>query len=210
MSKDRERFYQLEDGKVYVTTSLGVKVRCLPYADMLMRAGILIQPPEEPSPPTFMRASADGEEYPQPYTQEEIDANPNVPDDDKAAWAAYLLARDEYETALAGADSQRNEKRMAVLALKATRIEEHVDYDAWAEEQETLFGIPVPDDPKQRRIVYFATEVAVTKEDGARLMAGVLRASGLSEEALDHVEDMFRDQVVDGSDAETGAEEDRT
>lgn len=209
MSERQERFYDVVDGRVYVTTMLGVKVECLPYADMLMRAGMLLQEPEEPSPPTFMRKDADGNEYPQPYTQEEIDANSEIPQADLDAWAEYKAQHADYLTQKQRVESERLQKRMAVLALKATRLVTPVDLDAWAEEQRDLFGIQVPDDPRQRRIAHFATEVAISETDGARLMAGVLRASGLDEEVLDSVEAMFRDQMEWQDTAGNGAEADQ-
>lgn len=185
-----EHFVTVRDGKVYVTTSTGVVVQCLPYFNELMIAGSALAYPDEPPVPTYALKDADGDEYAIPYTQEAVD-DPKTPAEDRERWAAYLQLRDAYEIERAKVKRQKDEKQIRLLALKATRLVD-VDLDAWAREYREDYGIATPDDPKERLLAYFSTEVIKEPLDGARLFAGIARASGMTEAQLDAIEDQFR------------------
>ena len=92
--------------------------------------------------------------------------------------------------------------RARVMIHKATRVLDQPDLDAWAKKQEEFYGIPVPDDKNELLIQYFTTEVSKSSEDALLLMAGIMRATGVTEEVLDAFESNFRDQMGDGAGAD--------
>ena len=135
-----ERMYQIQDGRVYVTTSTGAKVECLPYGDLLVRAGSTLIPPEMPTPPTYTMTDGDGEERRIAYSEKSIQDS-STPDEDKAAWASYLDQMAAYQTELAALEARRNLQRVNIMALKAVRVVGQPDLEIWAKEMEDLFGI---------------------------------------------------------------------
>ena len=75
--------------------------------------------------------------------------------------------------------------------------------DEWVDEQRLLFGFEIEDNdlPHDAALLlaFIDNEVIHTAEDGAKITAGIMRASGLDQEALDTVEATFRDSLGQGN-----------
>jgi len=199
------KLFEIVDGKVIVTTSTGAKVECLPYGDDLMRAGTALTLPDKPEPPTYLLGEPEEGERQiyVPYTATSID-DEKTPAEDTAKWAAYVPLLLAYNREVAAIEEKQALMRGRVLIHKATRVIDQPDLHVWAKRQEEFYGIPVPADENELRIQYFTTEVSKSSKDALLLMAGIMRATGVTEEALDKFEDNFRDQMGNsrGTDAE--------
>jgi hypothetical protein len=206
------KFYEIEDGHVYVTTSTGARVECLAMGDQLMRVGTAILDPTEPTVPTYTAVSVEGGTEDFPHNEKSIQ-DPKTPDEDRAAWAEYLVAKADHDAKAAANESRRATLRVRFMALRATRVVGQPDLEEWAREQEEEWAIPVPDGETDRLLFYWTTEAVKTQEDGYKVFNGVMAATGLDEEVLDQVEEMFRnslgrpngtDAAQDTGDAEEG------
>jgi len=203
------KLYRVEgDGAIVVTTSSGWEVECQPVADLLLRVGQNLVEPEPPTVPTYTVTGAGGETDQRPYDQEAID-DPSTPDEDRERWAAYLDARADYDAEMDRVETRRNEMRgrfMALRGAKVRRLPENLD--AWADEQWALFGFEIEDGDLPHatalQLAYIDNEVIRTQDDGAKITAGIMRASGLAQEALDQIETTFLDSMGygNGADAE--------
>jgi len=82
------------------------------------------------------------------------------------------------------------------------------DLHNWAAERESFYSIPAPADDRELLFQFFTTEVSKTEHDVLMLMAGIMRATGVSEEVLDAFESNFRDSLgtSEGADAEADSE----
>lgn len=204
-----DKLFEIVDGKVIVTTATGWRVECLPYGDDLMRAGTALVLPDAPEPPTYVLGQPEeGERQIRvPYTDTSIE-DENTPAEDTEAWGEYLPLRAAYEQEVAAIQEQKFLMRARVMVHKATKILDLPDLHAWAKEQEEFYGIPTPGDDREILSQFFTTEVAKIPDDVMRLMAGILRATGATEEALDQFEDNFRVALgnAQGEDAQADTE----
>ena len=204
------KLYQVEDGgAVIVVTSSGWTVECQPVARQMLKAGEFLVEPVEPEPPTYTVAGVGGATEQRAYDQEAAD-DPKTPDEDKAKWAAYLETKALYDAALANITNQRNEMRGRFMALRGVKVRGLPDdLEQWAQEQRDLFGFEIEDDGLPHnaalKLAFIDNEVIHTQDDGAKITAGIMRASGLDQEALDQVEATFLDTMGlgGGADAET-------
>jgi len=184
-------FYEEETGgRVYVTTSTGWRVECMPVAGALMRVGTASAEPEKPAPPTYKVTDVAGEVETFPHDATSIE-DPKTTNEEREAWGAYLIAKSAYEQELAEVEARRNLKKARFMALKGIRLPKQPDLEAWAKEQ-AEYDIPVANDPTERLVEFISQEVMPTPADGYRVAAGISRASGLSREVLDTVEATFR------------------
>jgi len=201
--------FEVVEGKVIVTTSTGWRVECLPYGDDFMRAGSALALPEKPEPPTYrMGEPEEGErEIWVPYTEASI-ADKDTPEEDRAAWAEYIPKRDAYLAEVAAVQYQQELMRGRVLVYRATRVLDLPDLREWARMRNEFYGIPTPGDERELLFQFFTAEVSKTAEDALKLLSGVLRATGISEEVLDRVEGNFRDTMgrTGGQDAQADQE----
>jgi len=200
-------FYRVEeDGTVLVTTSTGWVVECQPVADLLLRVGSNLPEPPEPDPPTYEMVGAGGATETKTYDAEGI-ADPKTPPEDKAKWAAYLDVKALYDDMIARNERKRNEMRGRFMALRGIKVRGMPDdLEAWAQEQEVLFGLTIDANlPRDAalRLAFVDAEVVRTQEDGAKITSGMMRAQGMDQEALDSVEATFRDTLGQGRRADT-------
>jgi hypothetical protein len=203
------RLYRVEkDGAIVVTTASGWEVECQPVADLLLRVGQNLVEPEAPEPPTYTVTGAGGETEERTYDQEAID-DPKTPEEDQVLWQAYLIEKRDYDAAMAAVEQKRNELRGRFMALRGVKVRGlPTDLETWAAEQQTLFGFEVEDDGLPHdaalQLAFIDQHVIRTQADGAKVTAGIMRASGLAQEALDSVEATFLDSLgyTDGADAE--------
>lgn len=204
------KLFEVIDGKVIVTTSTGARVECLPYGDDLMRAGTALTLPEKPEAPTYLLGEPDEDERQirVPYTATSID-DEKTPAEDTEAWGKYVPLLLAYNLEVAAIEEKQALMRARVMIHKATRVIDQPDLQVWATMQEEFYGIPVPADKNELLIQYFTTEVSKSSEDALLLMAGIMRATGVTEEVLDAFESNFRDQMGDGAGADAeGDQED--
>ena len=194
------KLFEVIDGKVIVTTSTGARVECLPYGDDLMRAGTALAFPEKPEPPTYLLGDPEEDERQiyVPYTATSID-DETTPPEDTQAWAEYVPLLLAYNLEVAAIEEKQALMRARVMIHKATRVIDQPDLQVWAKMQNEFYGIPVPEDDEDLLLQYFTTEVSKSSEDALLLMAGIMRATGVTEEVLDAFESNFRDQVGDGA-----------
>ena len=195
--------YRVEqNGAIVVTTASGWEVECQPVADLLLRVGQNLVEPELPDVPTYVVTGAGGETEMRTYDQEAID-DPKTPDEDREKWAAYLDEKTAYDAAMEAVEQKRNELRGRFMALRGVKVRGRPDdLDAWADEQRTLFGFEIADDglPHDAALLlaYIDQHVIRTQSDGAKVTAGIMRASGLAQEALDSIEATFLDSLGQG------------
>ena len=204
------KLFEIVDGKVIVTTSTGARVECLPYGDDLMRAGTALILPDKPEAPSYLMGEPEEDERQiyVPYTETSI-ADPSTPPEDLAAWEEYVPKKLAYDLEVKAIEERQGLMRGRVLIHKATRVVGQPDLHEWAKHQAEFYGIPVADDDEDLLLQYFSTEVSKSTDDMLTLMAGVMRATGATEEVLDQFEANFRDQVGDGAgpDAETDSQD---
>lgn len=192
-----------DDGKTIVITSRGVDVECLPVADALdaqeenIRANI-----EWPEKPTRVITDVAGSEMVEPLSKEYLESG-QATEEQEEAW-------DEYQVARAGAqaefDARLDEGRVRLIAVKGVRWNEKLERD-WAEDHDFL-GMTVPEDPRERKLHFFRSEVLGNIGDLYTILLGIYRASGYDEEVLDLMEASFRSEMGkpdEGLDAEDGA-----
>ena len=188
-----------ESGTVVVTTASGWECECMPVADLLLRVGQHLVNPPEPEPPTYTITGAGGAEEQRTHTQESID-DAKTTDDERLAWAFYLEQHEEWETCVADLDRQRGELRGRFIALRGVKVRGLPDdLQSWADEQQLLYGFSVDDQglphDKALLLAFIDQEIIRTPTDGAKVTAGILRASGLDQEALDAAEAAFLDSL---------------
>jgi len=192
--------YRVEDdGKVIATTASGWDCECMPVADLLLRVGQNIVDPPEPEPPTYTITGVGGATEERPHTADSI-ADPKTTDEERLAWAFYLEQIEEWEAHTAELDQQRGELRGRFMALRGVKVRGLPDdLGAWADEQHLLYGFEIADDglphDKALLLAFIDQEIIRTPTDGAKVTAGILRASGLDQEALDAAEASFLDSL---------------
>lgn len=203
--------FEIVDGKVIVTTSTGWKVECLPYGDDLMRAGTALVLPDKPEPPTYVLGDPEeGErEFRVPYTDTSIE-DENTPAEDTEAWGEYLPLRAAYNREVGVIQMQQSLMRARVMAHRATKILDLPDLSVWAKEREEFYGIPIPTDDRELLYDFFTSEVAKSENDVLILWAGIMRATGTTEEVLDAFESTFRDTLGNPEGEDTQADTEGT
>ena len=200
------QLYEIEEsGAVVVTLSTGWKVECLPVARQLSVVGSSVIDPEEPKAPTYQMTGIGGATEERTHDAESI-VDPKTTDAERVLWEAYLAQKEAWDEAIAANEAKRDEMKGRFFVLKGVRVRGlPADLEAWAEEQETLFGIPIEDEGLPRKLAlllsFVNVEVFGVKEDGTRIMAGILRASGMEQEAIDQIADMFRNSMGDSEKA---------
>ena len=191
------REFRIEDGHVFYVTSRSVEIECLPVAGLLDTARSGVQTFE---PPTFTITDVAGVEGVFPYDAETIKGE-EVPEEDKEAWHKYIANQEMAETEI-------NLKSAKVVCLKGIKETNPRPLEEWLEEYEFL-EILVPESPIERRFFYAQNEIFGTQEDMKWVMLGIYKASGVDQEVLDGIEDMFRAQMgrQEGTEAEPVSED---
>lgn len=206
-------FLRIEDDgivrKVFVTLSNGREVQCNPVARQFALVGSSIADPPGPAPPQYTITGVGGAKEKRDHDAESI-KDPKTNDKEKAAWAKYLKRLASWQAKVDLNADKREAMNARFLSLRAVTIPDiPQDLVAWAEEQETLYGIAPDKDnglsPEiNARLLYAAEEIFSTEDDGKRIVLGVVCASGLDKETTDQMVSMFWDTV--GDDGETGAD----
>src|SRR5690606_31526822 len=119
---------------------------------------------EKPAPPTYTVETAGGE--PEVHEHDETTL---ATDEDRAAWASYLVAKAEWEAAL-------KDRLIRVVFLEGVRT--RPASDDWVKRQQFL-GLAVPDDPLEREVHYVKTVLVRTPEDAEGILTAVMALSGV-------------------------------
>ena len=194
------KLYTVDDnGIVTVVTASGWTVECQPVADLLMRTGQNLTEPEPPDPPTYTIEGVGGATEERTYDAEGIE-DQKTPQEDKDKWIVYLEKKAAYDSEVAAIEAKRNEMRGRFMALRGVKVRNLPDQlDDWAAEQRLLYGFEIEDNGLPHtaalKLAFIDQEVIRTPEDGGKITAGILRASGLDQEALDSVEATFLDSL---------------
>lgn len=187
-----EEFYTVEDGKIIVAADNGFRVRCLPVADLLMRAGTGIVDPPEEIPPTYEVEDGAGEKSRHEHDAVSI-ADPKTGDEDRAAWAAYLGRKARRDAIVAENAGKRGKARARLLALEGIQVEGLPDLHAWARERREVYGMAIEAETDEDLLIEFVGQRVIRSVETAyRINAGIFRASGMDEGTLDQIEDRFR------------------
>ena len=130
-------------------------------------------------PPTYEVKTADGRTERVPHDAESVQT-----DEEKAAWAAYMAAK-------ARLQRESHEATTKLLLLRGLDIPPAPP--GWDAEQ-VAFGIELPDDLNERRLVYLQVEILRTPEDILNAIMTIMRASvtGTDPSMLEAVEASFR------------------
>ena len=174
-----------------------------------MRVGQNLVEPPEPEGPTYTITGVGGAEEQRPHDAESI-ADEKTTDDERLAWAFYIEQREEWEAHVAKIEAQRGEMRGRFMALRGIKVRGLPDdLESWAKEQHALYGFEIEDGAlphdKALLLAFIDQNIIRTPTDGAKVTAGILRASGLDQEALDAAEATFLDTLgqTGRADAET-------
>ena len=157
-------------------TSRGIELAFKPIPQMLIDR--VQRTHKLPDPPTYEVKSVTGVTETHYHDETTLET-----DDDRAAWAAYIAARDAELV-------EANRAFMRLVFLRGVECAMPGD-DTWEREQ-ALMGIDVPIDAIEKRLHYLETEVVATVQDADVIVRGVLEASGVPQEALAQAEDTFR------------------
>lgn len=168
---------ELEEPRRYVT-SRGYTVEFHSIPTLISK---LSQQYPPPSAPTYKVPIPGGTET---HTHDETTLE--TPDD-HAAWAAYQTAMREHTQQLVQA-----QLRLCLLrGITVLNQDPAQTLDGWAEEQ-SLIGFKIPNTPAERKLHWLETEVLSDGNDFIAILAGVSRASGISEEVVSGLEQTFR------------------
>lgn len=165
-----------DNGTNKYTTSRGITVEFCGIATLLDKLQAA-HSQNAPKPPTYQQDSANGK------VTFDHDATTIETDEEKAAWAEYVKAREEHQA--------KYNLALTRLVLMRGLIVEMPQDNAW-EQQQKFLGIPVPVDALERRMHWLETEVIGGVADMEKIMLGVMGASGVPEELLSQMAESFR------------------
>jgi hypothetical protein len=162
---------------VYITTT-GKEVRYVGVSQLLLdkvRTSVIL-----PDPPTYEVTTAAGEIEVHEHNETTLET-----EEEKAAW-------EHYQALLHAAQEAQKERLIKLLLMKGIDFDMPVVGEGdWLEMQEFL-GLEIPEKNLDRRYHYIMTELVGTPEDLAEIMEGVMRKSGVPEEALAEARKSFR------------------
>lgn len=168
-----------------ITTSKGVQLTLLGISPLLIAklqgAGVLPDVPTRKYKLDF--GDNNGEDQ---YQEEELTAEDLQDDEEKARWKEYSEKR---EAIL----SKRNDAFMKAIFAKGVEIDLS-NLERWKEEM-AYFDLPVPDNALAMKVEYIQTEAIANTADMVDIITGVLGQSGIPQEDLAEVRNMFRDSL---------------
>lgn len=186
-----------DDGKVVITTSRGVRLECHPIITEIEAQEENIRSQFEwPDAPvrdishTVPPDAGPGWPRTKEMTQSYIDGG-HASEEEAEQWT-------EYSGVVASVDAEftakLNDARLRLIVLRGVTVFEERPEEEWLAEHEWM-GMVVPENPFERRLHYFRTEVLGTMDDMFSVTKGIYQASGVDEEVLDEYEQSFRDQM---------------
>jgi len=197
--------FPLSDNGLPITkTSRNVELECQPVGALLDAASENVSKQIDwPKVPTYESTFAGGDVEVFEYNEKTI-AGEHVPDEDKQAWADYIVAKEK-------AEAEYNVKLMntltRIVATDGVRALNAPDEGEWIKRQEWQ-GLAVPEDPLERSLHYFLTvAIGDIENDMMGVYKGIILASGRSEEDVERIEQFFRSSVGDNGGVGNDAEE---
>ena len=199
-----------DDGRVFITTSRGVEVECLPIADTIdaqeenARGSI-----EWPEVPTRTITDIAGSKMVEPLTEAYIETG-HATHEEIGAWTDYQVAQAEAEATF---QTRFRDGRVRLIAAKGVQWDASLEKD-WTEAAEWI-GMVVPEDPRDRKLHFLRFEVLGNIGDLYTILFGIYHASGYDEEVLDEMEATFRSEMgqqdegpdAGASEGDSGSEE---
>lgn len=135
-------------------------------------------------------------------TYEVVDAGGGVltfeHDKDSVATDEERAALAEYEAQMQKRTTFINEQMLKFFLMRGLKVELPQD-NAWAEAQ-ALFGVEVPEGGIERLLHYIQTEIIASADDLQGLTEAIMRASGVSNEALNAARASFRGELREETD----------
>lgn len=202
MPRKKQAPQESSSDRVFITTSRGVALECMPIAaEIEQQEHNIRQAIDWPDVPTRSIEDVAGSTMTVELTQEYVDSE-HATDEQREAWGQYLA---DLAGPTADFTTRLNTARPRLIALRGIRIMDETLIDVWAKDHEWL-GMSVPDDPRERAYHFFMTEMLGNLEDDmTAIMVGIYRASGYDSEVLDQVERSFRAALGKSRpDADTG------
>lgn len=188
------REQEVEDVGKLLVTSTGVALTLVGVSPMLIAK--LQSVGKEPEVPTRKMALdfdlAEGDEP--TYQEEPLTAEDLQDEDERRRWAAYVKQRDALNT-------ERNDRFVKAIFAKGVKVD-MTRIDQWKEEME-YFGIDIPTHPLDLKVEYIQTEAIGNAQDMVNVITGVLGQSGVQEEDLAEVKNMFQRSVRRDAPGET-------
>jgi hypothetical protein len=196
--RSRKQARVLDDpNKVIVETSRGAQLECHPIITEIEAQEENIREqfewPDVPQRDISDTVPPDADEkWPRTtdLTQGYIDTDFST-DEEKETWAEYRTKFDAVDNEYT---AKLTDSRLRLIALRGVTILNQKPEAEWVKEHEWL-GMVVPDEPFERLMHYFRTEVLGTTLDMFTITKGIYRAAGMDAEVLDQYEQSFRDQV---------------
>lgn len=199
---------------VFVSLSTGHEIKCNPVARQMATIGTSIADPPKPAPPQYEMTGAGGAKEKRDHDEHSIQ-DPKTSDKERAAWDKYQARLEKWQAKVDENAETRDEMNARFVALRGFDVPGRPTDDElklWAEEQELLFGVAPDRDnglPERINVYLFWIEqmVLATEDDAKKVMLGIMRASGLDQEATDQAVSMFWGPL--GNDSRSGADSDR-
>ena len=184
----------VETQEVLVTCSTGTVVQCLPISNTLAAIRNTV---ELPDAPTYTMKDVAGAEIDVVYDQVAID-DPNTPQEDKDAWAAYQVA-------LAEATAERNSRLYSRVCRKGIKVVKGLSMGKFINELKED-GIEPPTDEAKLKRLYADLEVFASPDDFNQVLMGISLASGVDEEAIKAAEEQLFRPLGQPDGADTGTD----
>jgi hypothetical protein len=175
----------------FFTTTAGIKIKIEPISLLDLRLAQDAIEDEfksrgEPiDPPTYEVEVLGGEKEYHPHTEVTIQ---DATDEEKEAWQKYLEALERLQ--------DETQKRTGIVYLEGI-IFDMPKGDAWVKRRKKLFNEDVPEDEDERKLHYVNKVLLKTPADQTGLMLEIQKLSmtGVSEEATEAMEQLFRSQM---------------
>lgn len=143
-----------------------------------------------PAPPTYTATNVAGETVRIPH-----DATTEKTPEEQAAWDAYVTAQRELDAAIS--------ERILNLVLLDCVLENVEQMRAWESKMKAL-GLPVPEDPAEKKLAFGRMEIIRLPEDVGDLTIAVMRLTpGVEEEAVKAAERQFRRAIQEATAGES-------
>ena len=191
----RAKVLDEDKNRVIVETSRGIQLECHPIITEIEAQEENIRAQYEwPEPPTReidggVPADASWSGMVE-MTQEHIDTDFST-DEEKETWAEYLKA---YELIDAEFSTKMNDARIKLYAVDGVTVLNAAPEKEWIRKHEFM-GMVVPEDPLERLMHYFKTEVLGEPGDFFVVAKGIYRSAGYDQEVLEELEQSFRSEV---------------
>jgi hypothetical protein len=169
----------VEERSTTYTATTGHVVRFKPIGGLL---SLIEKSLEDPPVPTRRIETVGGDYYDEPMDEASAE-HPDVSDEDKARWRAYVEDR-------AAIKDERWQKILTVCLSRGIEAD-MPDGDGWVREYREVFGLNVPDGEDERRLFWIRAEVIGAPVDEVAIVTGVRLAGMVRREVIDAAKAIF-------------------